>query len=367
MIDTVYKIGILGLGEGRSILRACDRSARWEAAWICDLDEDLCRQRRAEHRVGRYTLSYEEMLADPDLDVVAIFTPDPMHSDHCIQALEAGKHVVCTKPLIDDLWKGRVLLDAVERSGKKLMVGTSSRFFETFIEQRTLFESGRLGSLLSVEAHYHGDKRKGSAGRWGKTTANNWIYTGLVHPTDLVYWYAGLPVEVFGYGQVSPAMEGRGFDLEDNFHFVLKGRDGTPMTVSGIYGAPEHNHDADGGVACVLRGTEGSVEARLNSYDIFTNLEGEDPKRSSKFDSHAYYHPWGGLSHHVGEFQNYLESFANNLDDGSNPVPDVRDGLKVVAILKAMEKSMKEGKPVKLEYLLEEYGLGALVERHLVG
>lgn len=196
-----HRLGILGIGEGRSILHAGDRSELFETAWICDLNEDLCRQRMAEHRVGRYTLDYAEMLADPELDMVAIYTPDPMHAGHCLAALEAGKHVVCTKPLTDDLSRGRELLDAVKASDRQLMVGMSCRFFETFLEQRNHYEDGALGELLTVEAHYHGDKRRGTSGAWGKAKANNWIYTGLVHPADLVYWYAGMPLEVHGYGE----------------------------------------------------------------------------------------------------------------------------------------------------------------------
>ncbi|MEM1211304.1 MAG: Gfo/Idh/MocA family oxidoreductase [Planctomycetota bacterium] len=353
-------LGVLGVSEGKSILFGCERSAVWETACICDLDDELCKLRMSEYSVGRYTLEYDEMLADPDIDVIAIYTPDPMHADHCIKALEAGKHVICTKPLVDDLAKGRALLDAVEKSGKSLMVGMSCRFFATFMQQREIYQERGLGEIQTVEAHYHGDKRVGTSGKWGRVGANNWIYTGLVHPTDLVYWYAGMPEEVFGYGSVSPAMQGRGFDVPDNYHFVLKGRDGKPHTVSGFYGTPTAHPEAEGSIECTIRGSEAAVNAHFPDFQVYTNFYDEGPRKLSNPQLHSYYYPWGGAGHHAGEFQNYLECFAEHLDGKPVEFPDVKDGLRVVAVLRAMEISMNTGKPVNLPELLSEHGLEEL-------
>lgn len=357
-----YTLGVLGVGEGKSILFGAGRSERWKTRWICDLDEDLCKQRMEEHDVEKYTLSYEEMLADPELDTVAIYTPDPLHAKHCIQALDAGKHVICTKPLVDYLGDGRNLLDAVNRSGKRLMVGMSCRFFETFLQQRNIVETKDPGEFLSIEAHYHGDKRAGTSGRWGKATANNWIYTGLVHPTDLVYWYGGLAEEVFGYGAVSPAMKARGFDVPDNFHFVLKGSNGIPMTVSGLYGAPATHPESESMIGCSLRGSRYCIDARFPQFDLYTNVYEEGPVKYSRSDRHAYYYPWGGSRHHAGEFQNYLEHFAKHLDSGSQPLPDARDGLRVVATLRSMELSLESGQPVSVHETLRNYNLEELIK-----
>lgn len=99
----IWKLGVLGLGEGRSILSAAAQSKRWETVQICDLNEELCRQRAQEFGLSGYTLSYEEMLEDPEVEVVGIYTPDQLHAKHIIMALQAGKHVICTKPLMVSL------------------------------------------------------------------------------------------------------------------------------------------------------------------------------------------------------------------------------------------------------------------------
>jgi len=356
-----YQLGVLGIGEGRSILSATDRSEAWETACICDLNEDLCRQRLREHTVDRYTTHYEEMLADPKIDAVAIYTPDPLHADHCLQALRAGKHVICTKPLVDDLASGRELLDTIRKSGKRLMVGMSCRFFETFREQRRQFEETGIGELLSVESHYHGDKRQGTSGAWGKQHGNNWIYTGLVHPVDLVTWYAGAIEEVFGYAQVSPAARDRGLSLPDNFHFVLKSHAGTPVTVSGCFGAPANHPEAESMIGCLLRGSTGCLDAKYPAFENYSNLEGTGPIKQTSVHRHPYYFRWGGSMHHAGEFQNYLEYFASCLENHERPRPGPEDGLRVVAILSAMETSLKQGRPVRIDEILSGNGLTDLI------
>ena len=87
------RLGVLGLGEGRSILSAALASEWWELACICDLDEALCRQRASEFGLTRWTTRMEEMLADESIDVIGIYTPDPLHAEHIIASLRAGKHV----------------------------------------------------------------------------------------------------------------------------------------------------------------------------------------------------------------------------------------------------------------------------------
>src|SRR5688572_33432273 len=90
------RLGVLGLGEGRSILSAALASEMWELAQMCDLNEDLCRERATEFRFEKYTARMAEMLADPSIDVVAIYTPDMLHAAHIRACLDAGKHVIRT-------------------------------------------------------------------------------------------------------------------------------------------------------------------------------------------------------------------------------------------------------------------------------
>src|SRR5712671_6221048 len=99
--SNTHILGVLGLGEGRSIISAALASEHWHIGNVCDMNESLCRERQQEFSLPGYTTRYEDLLADPEIDTIAIYTPDQFHARHCLAAFEAGKHVICTKPLFD--------------------------------------------------------------------------------------------------------------------------------------------------------------------------------------------------------------------------------------------------------------------------
>src|SRR5688500_3173254 len=155
----VLKLGILGLGEGRSTMSAALASEKWELKTICDANEETCRQRAKEFDFHNYTTSYQTMLDDKEIDVIAIYTPDHLHAEHVKLALLHEKHVVCTKPFIDNLADAQALLELQKKTGKKVFIGQSSRFFEPAKRQRKDFEQGLIGELITIESHYHADHR----------------------------------------------------------------------------------------------------------------------------------------------------------------------------------------------------------------
>ena len=189
MTNGRLRIGVLGLGEGRSVISAVQNSELWELGNICDLNEALCRERMAEFGLQRYTTRYEELLADPEIDVIGIYTPDQLHATHIIMALEAGKHVVCTKPLMVDLSQAQRLLDAQKQAGKLVFIGQSSRYFEAALHQRRDYEKGRHGELVTVETHYISDSRWFLARDWSHEAGFSWMYNFLIHAVDLALWY----------------------------------------------------------------------------------------------------------------------------------------------------------------------------------
>lgn len=352
-----YRIGILGLGEGRSILAAAQESPRWEIAGVCDLDESLCRQRSQEFDLATHTTSYDEMLNWTDLDVVGIFTPDSLHAEHMLKALAAGKHVICTKPVVDSLARGEELIEAQRRAGREVLVGHSYRFFQTFLRQREDFEKGIHGDLVSCEASYNGDKRKGAAGRRGKNGEVNWLYSGLGHAVDLVFWYLGEIDEVCGYAVLSNAGRALGSQVPDCFHVSLRAKSGVIGQASGIYGAPRAHPQASPAAGCTLRGDKATTTATNPTFDYFAVVDGVPPTRETFIDDGGYYFRWGGSSYHAGEFQNYLNHFAQCLDEGLSPEPDLHSGLYVIAILEALERCLQRSSPVKVDDVLKERSL----------
>ena len=70
-----------------------------------------------------------------------------------------------------------------------------------------------------------------------------------------------------------------------------------------------------------------------------------------------YYFRFEGQSHHAGEYQNYLEYFADSIEQNFTAYPDMKEGIGTIALLQAMDKSLQTGKPVKIKSILDEYGV----------
>jgi predicted dehydrogenase len=353
----MLRIGILGLGEGRSTMSAVLNSRKLELKMICDMNEDLCKQRCKEFQFDRYTTRYADMLQDADIDAIAIYTPDHLHAEHMKQALLHSKHVVCTKPLLDNLAQAKELLSLVNQTGKKVFVGQSSRFFEPMKRQRADYEKGIVGELVTVEAYYHADHRWFLAKGWSLQQSFKWLYGGLSHPVDLVRWYLPNIEEVMGYGMLSPNGRNGGLKNVDTMHFIFKAADGRVARVSGVYTGPVQPVQRDSEMSCILRGTDGCSQADYMDlrYAVTTNT-GEE--QIITFEHMLkYYFRFEGKSHHAGEYQNYLEYFADCLQQNKTAYPDLEEGIGTIALLQAMDKSLETGVPVKVKDIKTVYGL----------
>lgn len=351
-------IGILGLGEGRSTMSAALNSSKYRLKMVCDLDEEVCRQRAKEFDFHHYTHSYQQLLDDKEIDVIAIYTPDHLHAAHVKQALLAGKHVVCTKPFIDDLSVAKELLEIAQASGKKVFVGQSSRFFEPYRRQRKDYLEGEIGDLITIESHYNADHRWFLEKPWALEERFKWLYGGLSHPVDFVRWYMPDIVEVMGYGMISANGIKAGLKNEDTMHFIFKAKDGRIARVSGAYTGPVQPVGRESGMSCILRGTEGASQADYHElrYAV-TNRSGEEKVITWGDAKLKYYFRFEGQSHHAGEYQNYLEYFAECIENGVDAYPDIQEGIGTVALLQAMDESLKSGVPVKVQDIMDRYKL----------
>ena len=106
------RVGVLGCGPiaQAAHLESCTKARNADLYAICDVADDLRDRMAATHAPEKSFASYEAMLADPDLEAVIIATSDPFHVPASIMALEAGKHVLCEKPLaanVDDFGFGQ--------------------------------------------------------------------------------------------------------------------------------------------------------------------------------------------------------------------------------------------------------------------
>ncbi len=351
-------IGILGLGEGRSTMSAALNSSKLKLKTICDANEDLCKQRCKEFSFNNYTTNYEHMLKDPDIDIVAIYTPDHLHAEHVAMALKHGKHVVCTKPFIDDLSKAKELIELQAQTSKKVFVGQSSRFFEPYKRQRKDYDEGLIGELITVESHYNADHRWFLEKKWALEKSFKWLYGGLSHPVDFIRWYLPDIEEVMGYGMISSNGKRAGLKNEDTMHFIFRSTDGRIGRVSGAYTAPIQPPQRESGMSCIVRGTEGASQADYHElrYAI-TARTGEEKIITWSDSTLKYYFRFEGQSHHAGEYQNYLEYFVESIEQDFTAYPDLKEGIGTIALLQAMDRSLQTGRPIKIKDVLNEHDL----------
>ena len=149
------RIGVLGCGQisQAAHFEAVRKSRNAELFAICDLAEDLVAKMEAIHHPRRAYTSYDEMLADPEVDAVIIGTADQYHVANALQALDAGKHVLVEKPLGVTVEECETLQDKVRETGLILQVGTMKRF-DPGIAFARQFIQDEIGELLALKAWY---------------------------------------------------------------------------------------------------------------------------------------------------------------------------------------------------------------------
>lgn len=352
-------MGVLGLGEGRSIISAVQQSKYWELGCICDLNEELCKERCEEFHFDNYTTDYNEMLEDEKIDVIGIYTPDQLHAQHIIMALEAGKHVICTKPLMVSLDDANQLLEAQRKAGKYVFVGQSSRYFEPLRRQRKDYDAGKHGELVTLETHYISDSRWFLERAWSHQKGFSWMYNFMIHAVDLAAWYLPDIEEVYGTGIISSNTAEYGLTVPDTLKFILKDKNGKSASVTGAYATPTLGSAVQQNISCTLRGTKGISQGGYPKLKYYTNFEPlEKTATLHTYDElHGYYFRFEQESHHAGEYQNYIEHFAKCLINGETPKPDLKEGIHTIAVMEAMNESLQTGQVVKVSTILKKRGI----------
>lgn len=343
--DQKLGVGVIGLHEGHSLLVALRASGLCRAVAGCDLSEEK-RQAALDAAPGIFvTDDYDALLARDDVRIVAIYTPDNYHADHIERAFLAGKDVICTKPLINDPSDAARLLDAARKTGRRLQVGQSTRFFEPFQRQRELFEQGRFGEIEVVDAHYnHRMDWYYEKSPW-TIEDTHWAYLGLSHPVDLVRWYLGPIREVHAVGTVTSLGAQYGAKTPDAICVNLVAENGRIGRVLGNYGFHELPK-ARALIECFLMGSKGTSLGRYPdlrfTYHDSKGIEIEEDYHHA-MAGYYYRHELKGM--HYGEFCNYTDYFASKLLSGEPNSPDLEEGLSTVMAMRAVVASLETGKP----------------------
>lgn len=369
-------VGVVGLHEGLTLLKALTHTVpdalstsriaepgektRCQFAFAaagCDLDEAKCK-RVAEAIPGLpATTSMDELLARDDVQIVAIYTPDATHAGLIEQAMRAGKHVICTKPLVVSVEDGRRIKAVAEETGMRLQVGQSTRYFPPFVEQRAAFYRGELGQLDFIDAHYiHRMDWFYEKSPWAKD-ATDWVFLGMSHPLDLLTWYGGPVATVSAIATRSALAIEHGANSNDICAVNVEFESGRIGRALGHYGLVELP-SARNAIECILFGDKGTSQAQYHDMRYRQSLaDGAEVTVDRLYSGRGPFFNNEVHGMHYGEFAAYTDHFARAIIEGTPNDPDLTSGLHTFALMEATRRSAETGQPVRVGDIRREIGL----------
>lgn len=195
MADVPIEIGVAGLGYwGPNLARNFAGLAGCRLRWVCDPSRAARARAAQQFPQARVASELDEMLADPELDAVALATPVPLHAQHAVRVLEAGKHCFVEKPLAQSVVDAERVLAAAQRSGRQLMVGHLLEYHPGVLKLKELAAGGELGQIYYIY---------GNRLNLGKLrTDENALWSLGAHDVSVVLTLAGEePVEAVAHGE----------------------------------------------------------------------------------------------------------------------------------------------------------------------
>jgi len=198
------KIGVIGAGGivAAAHLPAYDL-AGLPVHGITDLNLDRARELAEKHRIGRVYESYEQLLADPEIEVVDIAVPASEQPKILLAALAAGKHVLAQKPLATSVEAAEELLTAANASGLVVGVNQQLRFDEGMAAAHRMVELGLIGEVTNFNITVNLDT-PWELWDWAQAMPRLEIMVHSIHYHDVVRWFMGEPESVYAIAGRTP-------------------------------------------------------------------------------------------------------------------------------------------------------------------
>ncbi len=344
----MLNIGILGCGKIAQVRHIPEYIANKDARLAAFFDTDT--QRTAEIAAkygGKACASAKELLADSTIDAVSVCVANHAHAELAIEALRAGKHVLCEKPMAVTLAECESMLEEAEKAGKRLLIGQNQRLAKAHVKAKELVAAGEIGRVVTFRTTFgHGGPET-----WSITPGKNtWFFDKTraamgamadlgIHKTDMLRYILGQDIVRTTARLLT--LDKRGADdqligVDDNAICIYETSGGAfgTMTASWTYYGAEDN-------STILYGTKGIMRIYDDPVHTITVIPGE------------------------GEVKHYdLEKIQTNDDQTASGVidefveaviqnrPSILDAGDVIRSMKAVFASIlssEEGRPVDVE------------------
>lgn len=330
--------------------------------------------------------SYEtdalKLIERDDIDLIDIVTPNNTHAEFAIAAAQAGKHVLCEKPLALNLRDAKKMLDAVHKAGVVNMVSHNYRFSPAVQLAKKLIQENRLGKIYHIRAQYLQDfimdpqfplvwrlqKEVTGSGALGDIGA---------HIIDLARFLVGEINEVVGLmetfikerpiGKMSGGLSAIGHESEmgkvtvdDAAAFLARFENGA----LGVFEATRFAGGNRNGNRFEINGEKGSIRwdlENMNNLEVYWADDDPGLQGFRTINCTEAHHPFAGRywppGHIIGyehTFINLLYELMHGITTGKNSSPTFEDGVRNQAVLEAVEKSAETGNWVSVSALLKE-------------
>ena len=346
--DRRLKVGILGCGPIAQFahFEAAIKARNTDLHAICDVADDLLQRMGGIYQPNKRYLDYAAMLADPELAAVIIATSDGFHVPASLQALAAGKHVLCEKPIGVTVEEVETLAAAVKRSGLVLQVGHMKRF-DPGLEAARDFIRDEMGTQLAFKA-------------WYCDSTHRYTMTDAVQPLPILSASARKPAGNPKADLRRYYMLAHGSHLVDTARFLCGDLVEVNARLNERFGAYSWFVDVAFASGCMGH-LDLTVAVRMDWHEGLT-LYGENGSITAKTFNPWYYkssdveifhekdqtyrRPLGADGHF---YRRQLEGFADAVM-GVEPMrgADVTDGVASVRAMVAIAQSVREGRAVRL-------------------
>ncbi|WP_323703777.1 Gfo/Idh/MocA family oxidoreductase [Mammaliicoccus sp. Dog046] len=355
------KIGIIGCGgiaNGKH-MPSLSKINEVEMVAFCDIEIDKA-QAAAEAFGSEGAKVYEDyklLLEDKSIDVVHVCTPNSSHKTLTVDALDAGKHVMCEKPMAKTTEEAQAMIEAAERNNKKLTIGYQNRFRPDSQYLHKATQRGDLGDIYYGKAQAI---RRRAVPTWGvfldeeKQGGGPLIDIGT-HALDLTLWMMNNyePESVMGstfhkLGKKENAANAWGswdpnkFTVEDSAFGFIKMKNGTTIVLESSWALNSLDVDE---AKCALSGTEGGADMKNG-----LNIHGEDfgtlyTKKIELENKGVDFYEGETVDEAEVEARSWIDSILNDTE----PVVKPQEAMVITRILEGLYESAKTGKAVYFE------------------
>jgi predicted dehydrogenase len=362
------RVGLIGSGwYGKTALFRLIQVAPVEVVSLCDVDRrmlagaaEMVAQRQASGSRPRTYSDYRVMLAERDLDIVLVSTPDHWHALPTIAAIEAGADVFVEKPISIDVVEGQAMVAAARRHGRVVQVNTQRRSTPHLIEARdTFIREGRLGTIGKIEtySYYHMRTRDAPPDTEPPEYLDYEMWTGpapmrpynrLVHPRgwrnfmeysngivgdmcihmlDMVRWLLdlGWPERISSAGGIRVHRQSKA-NTTDTQSATFDFGDLTVLWQHRTWGHPA---DPDYPWGATIYGDRGTLKLSVHGFDFIPVGEGEPVRRDVTYELDEYPEDRTeqDLERHVAPALRYhLRDFLEAIRTRGRPVADIEEG-----------------------------------------